>query len=79
MKYSLLISFENAQLEVKFNELKNESHHGITRYMHVMRVSKYTYRLSKVLHFDYKSANHAALLHDYFTEEDFKITKVIKK
>ena len=63
----------------KFNELKFESHHGITRYIHVMRVSKYTYRLSRILHFDYKSATRAALLHDYFTETDFKCTKGIKK
>ena len=77
------LSFNEILSEVenkkKFNELKSESHHGITRYLHVMRLSKYTYRLSKVLHFDYKSATRAALLHDYFTEEDFKSTKGIKK
>ena len=77
------LSFDDILSEVenknKFNELKFESHHGITRYMHVMRVSKHTYRLSRVLHFDYKSATRAALLHDYFTEEDFKGTKGIKK
>ena len=63
----------------KFNELKSESHHGLTRYIHVMRVSKYTYKISKKLGFDYVSATRAALLHDYFTEYDFNGTKGIKK
>ena len=63
----------------KFNELKSESHHGLTRYIHVMRVSKYTYKISKKLGFDYVSATRAALLHDYFTEYDFNGIKGIKK
>ncbi len=63
----------------KFNELKKESHHGLTRYMHVMRVSKFTYKISKFLHLDYVSATRAALLHDYFTESDFNGVTGIKK
>ena len=53
----------------KFNELKSENHHGITRYIHVLRVSKYTYKISKFFHLDYVSATRAALLHDFFTDE----------
>lgn len=63
----------------KFNELKSESHHGLTRYIHVMRVSKYTYKISKFLHLDYVSATRAALLHDYFTIEDFNGITGIKR
>lgn len=63
----------------KFNELKKESHHGLTRDIHVMRVSKYTYKITKTLGMDYVSATRAALLHDYFTESDFNGTKGIKK
>lgn len=63
----------------KFNELKKESHHGLTRDIHVMRVSKYTYKITKKLGMDYVSATRAALLHDYFTESDFNGTKGIKK
>lgn len=63
----------------KFNELKKESHHGLTRYMHVMRVSRFTYKISKFLHLDYVSATRAALLHDYFTESDFNGVTGIKK
>ena len=32
----------------KYQSLKNEPHHGITRYEHVMRVAKNTYKISKL-------------------------------
>lgn len=77
------ISFDNIANEIintdKFNRLKNESHHGLTRYDHVLRVSKYTYKISKKLKMDYISATRAALLHDYFTNDDFNGIKGIKK
>ncbi len=77
------ISFDNIANDIintnKFNDLKKESHHGLTRYIHVMRVSKFTYKICKFCHFDYVSATRAALLHDYFTEADFNGTKGIKK
>ncbi len=77
------VSFENIAKNIittdKFNELKKESHHGLTRYIHVMRVSKFTYKISKWLHFDYVTATRAALLHDYFTESDFNGEKGLKK
>lgn len=68
------ISFETIAKDIvktkKFNELKNEVHHGLTRYTHVMKVSKHTYKITKKLHMDYVSATRAALLHDYFTSKD---------
>lgn len=63
----------------KFNELKSESHHGLTRYIHTMRVSKYTYKITKALNMDYVSATKAALLHDYFTIKDFNGIEGIKR
>lgn len=73
-KYSNDISFEDIADSIintkKFNELKNEVHHGLTRYIHVMRVSKFTYKITKLLKMDYVSATRAALLHDYFTSKD---------
>lgn len=63
----------------KFNELKKESHHGLTRYIHVMRVSKFTYNISKKLHMDYVSATRAALLHDYYTSNDLENVKEFTK
>lgn len=63
----------------KFKSLKNEPHHGLTRYEHVMRVAKNTYRLSKLFRMDYISATRGALLHDYFNDSDYQHTKGMKK
>lgn len=59
----------------KFKSLKNDPHHGITRYDHVLRVAKNTYRVSKMLKMDYISATRGALLHDYFNDNDYQDTK----
>ncbi len=53
----------------EFIKLNNCRHHGITRYDHCLRVSYYTYLITKVLHLNYKEATRAALLHDFFTDE----------
>lgn len=54
----------------KFNELKHELHHGISRYEHSMRVAKMSYRISKKCNLDYERITRAALLHDFYTDED---------
>lgn len=59
----------------KFKELDNELHHGITRYGHSVRVAKATYKCTKAMKMDYKTATRAALLHDFFTTEDVKDLK----
>lgn len=53
----------------EFLKLKNIKHHGITRYEHSMRVAYYSYKVTKILHLDYKETTEAALLHDFFQEE----------
>lgn len=53
----------------EFLKLKNIRHHGITRYEHSMRVAYYSYKVTKLLHLDYKETTEAALLHDFFQEE----------
>ena len=63
----------------KFKELNNEPHHGISRYKHVMRVSVFTYKITKFLKLDYISATRGALLHDYFTKSDVSNYKELKK
>ena len=55
----------------KFKELKDEFRHGSTRYEHSLRVAKITYRCTKALKLDYKSATKAALLHDFYFDSDF--------
>ena len=63
----------------KYQSLKSENHHGLSRYEHSLRVARNTYRLSKKMKLDYVSATRGALLHDYFTDEDYRNTKGMKK
>ena len=76
-------NFESIANEIinsdRYQALKNENHHGLSRYDHSLRVAKNTYRLSKKLKLDYISATRGALLHDYFTDEDYRNTKGMKK
>ncbi|MCH5166695.1 MAG: hypothetical protein J1F35_02260 [Erysipelotrichales bacterium] len=62
---------ENLLKNRKFQKIARESHHGITRMEHSMRVAKYVYKISKKLNLDYVSATRAAILHDFFTNEEF--------
>lgn len=83
MQKKAYITFEEISKDIintkKFNELKYENHHGLTRYIHVMRVSKFTYKIAKFLKLDYVSATRAALLHDYYTNEDMNEISEAKK
>ena len=63
----------------KYQSLKEENHHGLSRYDHSLRVARNTYRLSKKMKLDYVSATRGALLHDYFTNEEYRNTKGVKK
>lgn len=57
----------------RFNLLKDEKHHGISRYEHSMRVAKYTYKIAKFLNFKrIQDLTRAALLHDFYTNKDIK-------
>ena len=75
--------FESIAQEIinsdKYQSLKDENHHGLSRYDHSLRVAKNTYRISKRLKMDYISATRGALLHDYFTDLDYRNTKGLKK
>ncbi len=53
----------------EFHELKDISHHGISRFEHSMRVAFYSYKVSKFLRLKYKEITVAALLHDFFHDE----------
>ena len=76
-------SFDSIANEIinseKYQSLKEEDHHGLSRYDHSLRVAKNTYRLAKKMKLDYVSATRGALLHDYFTDEDYRNTKGMKK
>ena len=83
LKGDLMIDFESIAKEIiytdKYQSLKGEHHHGLSRYDHSLRVARNTYKISKKLRMDYISATRGALLHDYFTDEDYRNTKGIKK
>lgn len=53
----------------EFKELEQELHHGISRYRHSLRVAKSTYYLAEKLHWNCEAVTRAALLHDFFLDE----------
>lgn len=54
-----------------FINLKNESHHGTTRYDHLLRVARVVFRWCKKFNVrDYVSITRASLLHDLFLDKD---------
>ena len=57
-----------------FKKLKNFKHHGDNRLCHCIRVSYYSYLLSKKLKLDYKSVARAGLLHDFFFVNNQKVS-----
>lgn len=66
-------------LEIKeFHETKNISHHGITRFEHSIRVAYFSYKITKFLRLNYKETTEAAMLHDFFFDNDIKETKFKK-
>ena len=50
-------------------KMSKYKHHGITRLEHSLRVSYYTYVITKFLRLNYREATIAAMLHDFFLDE----------
>lgn len=50
----------------KFNMTKEIVHHGLNRFDHCVRVSYYSYKVTKLLKLDYEKSARAGLLHDFF-------------
>lgn len=57
----------------EFLKLKNITHHGMPRYHHSIRVAKVSYKISKGLHLNYEKCVRAALLHDFFLEDNLAL------
>ena len=53
----------------EFQKTKDINHHGLNRYDHSIRVSYYSYKISKLLHLSYKETARAGLLHDFYLEQ----------
>ncbi len=62
----------------EFLKTKEKRHHGITRLDHLMRVSYYSFLITKILHLNYKETARAALLHDFFLDETSNDSKIGK-
>ncbi len=54
----------------EFKKLKGIEHHGMTRYDHSIRVSYYSYKVSKALHLNYIETARGGLLHDFFISKE---------
>ncbi|MEK7705402.1 MAG: hypothetical protein AAB426_10620 [Myxococcota bacterium] len=50
----------------EFQRLATFRHHDASILEHAKKVSRYAYKICKVLHFDYRSAARGGLLHDFF-------------
>lgn len=59
----------------KYNRMVDCSHHGLSRYEHSLRVAKSSFYVSKILKADTISTTRAALMHDFFTNEDIDKSK----
>lgn len=59
----------------KYNDMASCTHHGLSRYEHSLRVAKGSFYVSKILKADTKSATRAALMHDFFTNDDIDKSK----
>ena len=61
----------------EFNELSTIAHHGETRLDHSLRVSYFSYKISKALKLDFKETTLAFLLHYFYldTTKDYKNMK----
>ena len=55
---------------VKFKNLYNIEHHGISRMEHSIKISYYSYIIAKKLKMDYVSVARGGLLHDFFLDGD---------
>lgn len=75
--YLLIIKhiMENSE----FRNLENIKHHNTTRLDHSIKVSYYSYKVAKTLRLDYKDVARAGLLHDFYTDEISKCSKVKDK
>ncbi|MDD3392327.1 MAG: HD domain-containing protein [Bacilli bacterium] len=72
-KYFKLV--DNILEDEKFLLLGNIEHHGINRYEHSLRVSYYSYYVTKTMGLDYKKAARAGLLHDFFFSDENRTFK----
>lgn len=78
-----MITFDEISKDIiknkKYKYLVTQDHHGINRYEHSIRVAKRIYNITKKLKLDYVSATRAALLHDFFFDDELENLKSFEK
>ena len=55
-----------------FHKTKDIMHHGVNRFDHSVRVSYYSYKISKLFRLNYQDTARGGLLHDFFLENHEK-------
>ena len=63
----------------EFNKMNQIKHHDSNRFQHSLKVSYYSYVISKKLHLNYKSVARGGLLHDFFFVRTVDYKKVKDK
>ena len=61
--------------EEKFLKIKDCKHHGLNRLEHSLKVSYYSYLVTKKLKLNYEAAARGGLLHDFFVNDDLSVKK----
>lgn len=61
-----LTMVEEISSNIEYQRLKTFQHHDSSIYDHIIEVAYLTYRISRQLNIDYRSATRGALLHDFF-------------
>ena len=59
----------------EFNKLNYIIHHGISRFNHSLKVSYYSYKITKLLHLNYRNVARGGLLHDFFLSSNDRSDK----
>lgn len=63
----------------EFQKMSDVKHHDSNRLNHSLKVSYYSYKVSKALHLNYKDVARGGLLHDFFLERTVDYSNVKDK
>ena len=74
-----LLIIDNILKNKEFMKIDTIKHHNTTRLDHSLKVSYYSYKISKWLKLDYKDVARGGLLHDFYIEEIRNCKKIKDK
>ena len=60
--------------DIDFKEIDTCVHHGISRLEHSLRVSYYSYKITKIFGLEYRETAIAGLLHDFFLSKNLNVS-----